>query len=192
MPSGQPFSGSNLSTESNVDIGSGASGWDILRTRWALPKRSFVDDNCVRVVSAVYIAGFPGYLPTCFSTRTTVCRQLLEIFRDEMVSLVKHRTIVAHSTSCQFQIELPVHSRCPVFPPACIHVVPFPPRLYVKLQRVGARVSSEDAELLVERLDPADRGKVDREGLVVWLTSGFDVTQASASVLLFDVSLQKN
>ncbi|CAM9465279.1 unnamed protein product, partial [Ectocarpus sp. 8 AP-2014] len=49
------------------------------------------------------------------------------------------------------------------------------------LQRAGARVSSEDAELLAERLDPADRGKVDREGLVVWLTSGFDVTQASAS-----------
>lgn len=50
-------------------------------------------------------------------------------------------------------------------------------------------MSSEDAELLAERLDPADRGKVDREGLVVWLTSGFDVTQASASVLLFDASL---
>ncbi|CAM9502376.1 unnamed protein product [Ectocarpus sp. 12 AP-2014] len=49
------------------------------------------------------------------------------------------------------------------------------------LRRVGARVSSEDAELLAERLDPADRGKVDREGLVVWLTSGFDVVQASAS-----------
>ncbi|CAM9709505.1 unnamed protein product, partial [Ectocarpus sp. 13 AM-2016] len=48
------------------------------------------------------------------------------------------------------------------------------------LRRVGARVSSEDAELLAERLDPADRGKVDREGLVVWLTSGFDVAQASA------------
>ena len=36
---------------------------------------------------------------------------------------------------------------------------------------------SADAEVLSERLDPDDRGKVDREALVSWLTSGLDPLQ---------------
>lgn len=50
---------------------------------------------------------------------------------------------------------------------------------YDQLQRAGAKVSGEDAELLAERFDPADRGKVDVQALVVWLTSGFDLTQVN-------------
>ncbi len=38
-------------------------------------------------------------------------------------------------------------------------------------------MSGEDADLLAERLDPADRGKIDREAFVVWLTSGLDAAQ---------------
>lgn len=38
-------------------------------------------------------------------------------------------------------------------------------------------MSGEDAELLAERLDPADRGKVDLQAFIVWLTSGFDAIQ---------------
>lgn len=38
-------------------------------------------------------------------------------------------------------------------------------------------MSGEDADLLAERFDPEDRGKVDLQALVVWLTSGFDAVQ---------------
>lgn len=42
--------------------------------------------------------------------------------------------------------------------------------------------------MLSERLDPSDRGKVDREALVTWLTSGFDPLQVSLrNVLLYEV-----
>lgn len=38
---------------------------------------------------------------------------------------------------------------------------------------------SGDIEALSKRLDPDDRGRVDREAFVLWLTSGFDLRQAS-------------
>ncbi|CAN0343330.1 unnamed protein product, partial [Pylaiella littoralis] len=48
------------------------------------------------------------------------------------------------------------------------------------LQKAGAKVSNENVGSLAERLDPADRGKIDRRALAVWLTSGFDAAQAKS------------
>ncbi|CAM9455588.1 unnamed protein product, partial [Laminaria digitata] len=52
------------------------------------------------------------------------------------------------------------------------------------LQKAGAKVRSADAQVLSERLDPADRGKIDREALVTWLTSGLDPLQVRLRKML--------
>ncbi|CAM9116657.1 unnamed protein product, partial [Hapterophycus canaliculatus] len=61
-------------------------------------------------------------------------------------------------------------------------------------QKASAKISSGDTELLAERLDPDNRGKVDREALVLWLTSGFDTARAElrASVQLRLLKAKKN
>lgn len=47
-----------------------------------------------------------------------------------------------------------------------------------QLQQAGGTPSTQDVTILSERLDPNERGKIDQEAFVTWLTSGLDRFQA--------------